>query len=86
MKKQPRLEPLPALSAYQEKLHHDIHGPAEPLPPNLTRKSKTGHVEPLKDVVSVSPLPPLPVDLEYRQRTMESESIYRQHDCVDEAL
>lgn len=72
MKKQPRLEPLPALSAYQEQLHHDIHGPAEPLPPNLARKTKTGSVQPLKD--AVSPLPPLPMDLEYRQRTMEGET------------
>ena len=84
MKKQPRLEPLPALSAYQEQLHHDIHGPAEPLPPNLTRKTKTGSVQPLKD--KVSPLPPLPMDLEYQQRTMEGEmSVYTMHDSVHKA-
>ena len=70
-KKQPRLEPLPALSAYQEQLHHDIHGPAEPLPPNLAWKSKTGCVQPLQSSVSVASLPPLPGDLESKQKAME---------------
>ena len=73
-RKQPRLEPLPALSAYQQRQHHEIHGPAEPLPPNLARKTKkAGSVQPLQEDMSVSPLPPLQGDLEYRQRAMEGE-------------
>ena len=82
-KKQLKLEPLPALSAYQEWLHHDIHGPAEPLPPNLlAQKTRTGCIQPLQEDVPLSPLPPLPGDLEQRQRAMEGTVYPNTHECV----
>ena len=60
----PPPRPQPALSAYQCRLHHEIHGPNEPLPePRL----KSGAIEPLR---THSPLPNLPADLQEKQRSL----------------
>lgn len=63
----PSLPSQPALSAYQRRLHHEIHGPEEPLPEPLVKKQKSGTVEPLR---THSPLPTLPDDLQEKQRSL----------------
>ncbi len=59
----------PALSAYQHKLHHDIHGPNEPLPKPLAKRQKSGSVEPIQGRTT-SPLPELPGNLLQKQRLL----------------
>ena len=63
----PSLPSQPALSAYQRRLHHDIHGPKEPLPEHWAKKQKSGTIEPLS---TRSPLPILPDDLQEKQRSL----------------
>lgn len=69
--KKPKLDPLPALSAYQRQLHHRIHGPEEPLPDFLAKRVKSGTLKPLKRA-STSPVPDLPRELRERQKSLES--------------
>ena len=59
----------PVLSAYQRHLHHDIHGPGEPLPSALETRLKSGTVQPL-GASSTSPLPQLPDELLVKQRSL----------------
>ena len=59
----------PALSAYQQRLHHEIHGPEEPLPDALSIRLKSGTVQPLR-ASSTSPLPELPGALLEKQRSL----------------
>ena len=59
----------PALSAYQRRLHHDIHGPEEPLPEPLSARQRGSTVEPLRRS-STSPLPELPSELAKKQKTL----------------
>ena len=61
--------PQPALSAYQCHLHHDIHGPDEPLPEPLAKRQKGGSVDPIK-TRTTSPLPQLPGELLQKQKSL----------------
>lgn len=63
----------PALSAYQRHLHHDIHGPDEPLPDTLAKRLKSGTVDPLK-TTSVHTLPQLPEVLLEKQTSLREVS------------
>lgn len=60
----------PALSAYQRHLHHDIHGPEEPLPENLAKRLKSGTVNPLKMTLTHTFLPQLPEQLLDKQKSL----------------
>ena len=64
----------PALSAYQRHLHHDIHGPHEPLPDSLARRLKSGTVDPLKATSVHAPLPRLPEMLLEKQKSLREVS------------
>lgn len=60
----------PALSSYQRHLHHDIHGPDEPLPESLAKRLKSGTVDPLKTTPTHPPLPQLPQQLLGKQKSL----------------
>ena len=60
----------PALSAYQRHLHHDIHGPDEPLPETLAKRLKSGMVDPLNATTTYTPLPQLPDLLLEKQKSL----------------
>ena len=60
----------PALSAYQRKLHHDLHGPLEPYVDPKAKKPRTERVAPLKREASTSPLPDLPGPLAEKQKLL----------------
>lgn len=57
------------MSTYQRTLHHNIHGPDEPLPVNLASKLRSSAVDPLKRRPK-SPLPSLPDPLLQEQKSM----------------
>ncbi len=67
----PSLPHQPALSSYQCRLHHDIHGPEEPLPEHLAKRARSGSVEPLGRSAT-SPLPDLPAELAERQKLLSN--------------
>lgn len=64
----------PALSAYQRHLHHDIHGPNEPLPDTLAKRLTSGTVDPLKATSVHTPLPQLPEMLLEKQISLREVS------------
>lgn len=59
----------PALSDYQCRLHHELHGPEEPIPEPLAKRQKSGTVKPIKSRTT-SPLPQLPGDLLEKQKSL----------------
>lgn len=59
----------PALSAYQRHLHHDIHGPDEPLPETLAKRHKSGTVNPVEGT-AIHTLPKLPEQLLDKQKSL----------------
>ena len=66
----------PALSAYQCNLHHDIHGPNEPLPQTLAKRLKSVTV---KTSANSTLLPQLPEQLLEKQRSLTQLREVSQH-------
>ncbi len=64
----------PALSAYQRKLYHDVHGPNEPLPGT---RVKSTSVDPFKEKTSA--LPSLPNTLLEKQQLLTENRITESH-------
>lgn len=64
----------PALSAYQRHLHHDIHGPDEPLPDTLAKRLKSG----TEGTSAHALLPQLPEMLLEKQKSLRNVSSRQQ--------